>query len=61
MHTGTATVLDVLSWNCWIRICIGITDPDPGDLKLAPKMNKIIKFLFLNIFNSIYNGLHDLT
>jgi len=34
---------------------IGNTDPDPGELKWRPKMNRITKFLFLKIFDSICN------
>jgi len=34
LHPGSGSVL---SWISRIRIRIGKTDPDPGELKLAPK------------------------
>jgi len=35
-------------------------DPDPGEPKLVPKMNKMTKYLFLKIFDNIFNLLHAL-
>jgi hypothetical protein len=35
----------VLSFFSWIRICIGNTDPDPGELKVAHQKKENDKFM----------------
>ena len=41
-HPGSGSIL---RWISWIRIHIGNTDPDLGDLNLAPKNEKNLNFV----------------